>query len=72
MGILASMADEVVMVVKAGSSPQHVVQKAFAMLSLTGEKHVVLNGVDEHSLPHYLYGYNMPYGGDTVEETVSR
>ncbi len=72
MGILASLADEVVMVIKAGSSPQHVVQKAFAMLSLSGEKYVVLNGVDEHSLPHYLYGYNMPYGGEAVVENRSR
>ena len=73
MGSLVSLADEVVMVIKAGSSPQHVVQKAFALLGLTGEKYAVLNGVDEHSLPHYLYGYSMPYGGDpVVEETVAR
>ena len=68
MGILASLADEVVMVVKAGSTPQHVVQKAFTMLGLTGEKQVLLNGVDELSLPHYLYGYSMLYGEEPVLE----
>lgn len=72
MGSLVSLADEVVMVIKAGSSPQHVVQKAFTLLGLTGEKYALLNGVDEHSLPHYLYGYSMPYGGEPVEEAVSR
>lgn len=72
MGILAHLADEVVMVIRAGSSPQYVVQKAFAMLNLTGERHVVLNGVDALSLPHYLYGYKMPYSGEPVVETVAR
>jgi polysaccharide chain length determinant protein (PEP-CTERM system associated) len=72
MGILASVADEIVMVIKAGSSPQHVVQKAFTALNLTGEKHVVLNGVDEQSLPHYLYGYSMPYRGEALVEGVPR
>jgi polysaccharide biosynthesis transport protein len=67
MGVLASLADEVVMVIKAGTSPQHVVQKAFAMLNLTGERFVVLNGVDEQSLPRYLYGYHdVSYGGEPV------
>jgi hypothetical protein len=60
------------MVIKAGSSPQHVVQKAFGMLSLSGEKLVVLNGVDEQSLPHYLYGYSMPYGQEAVVESVPK
>ncbi len=72
MGILAHLADEVVMVIKAGSSPQYVVQKAFAMLNLPGERYVVLNGVDALSLPHYLYGYKMPYSGEPVVETLAR
>lgn len=68
MGILASLADEVVMVVKAGTTPQHVVQKAFTLLGLAGERQVVLNGVDELSLPHYLYGYSMLYGEEPLLE----
>lgn len=72
MGILASLADEVLMVVKAGTTPQHVVQKAFTLLGLAGEKQVVLNGVDELSLPHYLYGYSMLYGEEPVLEGVPK
>lgn len=72
MGILVSLADELVMVIKSGSSPQHVVQKAFAMLGLTGERQVVLNGVDEASLPHYLYGYSMPYEEEPMVESLPR
>jgi polysaccharide biosynthesis transport protein len=72
MGILASLADEVVMVVKAGTTPQHVVQKAYTLLGLAGEKQVVLNGVDELSLPHYLYGYSMLYGEEPVLEEVHK
>lgn len=72
MGILASLADEVLMVIKAGATPQHVVQKAFTMLGLAGEKQVVLNGVDELSLPHYLYGYSSLYGEEPVLEGVSK
>ena len=72
MGILASLADEVVMVIKAGSSPQHVVQKAFVLLGLTGERQVLLNGVDELSLPHYLYGYSMVYGEQPALEPISK
>lgn len=72
MGILASLADEVLMIVKAGTTPQHVVQKAYALLGLAGEKQVVLNGVDELSLPHYLYGYSMLYGEEPVLEEVHK
>lgn len=72
MGILASLADEIVMVIKAGTTPQHVVQKAFTLLGLAGERQVVLNGVDELSLPHYLYGYSMLYGEEPVLEGVPK
>jgi polysaccharide biosynthesis transport protein len=72
MGILASLADEVLMVIRAGSTPQHVVQKAFTMLGLAGERQVVLNGVDELSLPHYLYGYSRLYGEEPVLEGVPK
>ena len=72
MGVLASLADEIVLVIRAGSSPKHVVQKAFAMLDLTGERQVVLNGVDEQSLPHYLYGYSMSYHEEPVLADVPK
>jgi capsular exopolysaccharide synthesis family protein len=35
MGILASIADVIILVIKAGSTPKHVVQQAFTMFGLT-------------------------------------
>ena len=35
MGILASLADVLIMVIRAGTTPKHVVQRAFTMLGLT-------------------------------------
>lgn len=70
MGILASLADEVVWVIRAGHSPKHLVKKAFTMLGLTGQRQVILNGLDVQSMPNHLYGYTVPYGQDlSVEST---
>ncbi len=62
MSILASLADELVWVIRAGHSPKHLVQKAFTMLGLTGQRQVILNGVDMQSMSHHMYGYTLPYG----------
>ncbi|MBS0150522.1 MAG: AAA family ATPase [Nitrospira sp.] len=72
MGILASLADELVWVIRAGHSPKHLVQKAFIMLGLTGQRNVILNGVDAQSMSHHIYGYTLPYGGDRAIESVRR
>jgi polysaccharide biosynthesis transport protein len=64
MGILASLADVLVLVIKAGSTPKHVVQQAFTMLGLTTEAYVILNAVEAQSMPAYIYGYPMTYGGE--------
>jgi polysaccharide biosynthesis transport protein len=64
MGILASLADVLVFVIKAGSTPKHVVQQAFAMVGLAGEANVVLNAVEVQSMPAYIYGYPMAYGAE--------
>ena len=72
MGILASLADELVLVIRAGHSPKHLVQKAFMMLGLTAQRRVILNGLDVQSMPHHLYGYTVPYGNDRSVESVSR
>ncbi len=58
VGILASLADVLIMVIRAGSTPKHVLQKAFLMLGLTVEKQVILNGVDPSNMPHTIYGYS--------------
>lgn len=70
MGILASLADELVLVIRAGHSPKHLVQKAFTMLGQTAQRRVILNGLDAHSMPHHFYGYTMPYGSDRSVESV--
>ena len=64
MGILANLADELIMVIRAGYSPRHLVQKAFTTLALPGQRQVILNCVDAQSMAHHLYGYALPYGGD--------
>jgi polysaccharide chain length determinant protein (PEP-CTERM system associated) len=72
MGILASLADVLIMVIRAGVTPKHAVREAFAMLGLTTETHVILNGVEAQSMPHHMYGYPMPYGEDRSIESVAR
>jgi Mrp family chromosome partitioning ATPase len=70
VGILASLADEIVWVIRAGYSPKHLVQKAFTMLGLTAKRQVILNWVDARSMSHHLYGYAMPYGRDRSLESM--
>jgi len=61
MGILADMADLHVLVIRAGTTPKHAVQQAFAMLGLTNEAQVILNAVESQSMPSYFHGYPMAY-----------
>jgi polysaccharide biosynthesis transport protein len=70
MGILASLADELVWVIRAGYSPKHLVQKAFMMLGMMTQRQVILNGLDAQSMPHHLYGYTVPYGRDRSIESI--
>ena len=72
MGILASLADVLIMVIRAGATPKHVVQEAFTMLGLTTEAHVILNAVEAKSMPSYMYGYPMSYGGERSIESAAR
>lgn len=70
VGILSSLADEIVWVIRAGYSPRHLVQKAFTMLGLTAHRQVILNWVEAQSMSHHVYGYAMPYRGDRSLESV--
>jgi polysaccharide biosynthesis transport protein len=72
MGILASLADVLVLVIRAGATPKHVVQQAFSMLGLTTEAHVILNAVEAKSMPSYIYGYPMSYGEERSIEGAKR
>ena len=68
VGILASLADEIVWVIRAGYSPRLLVQKAFTMLGVTAQRQVILNWVDAQNMSHHVYGYVMPYGpGRSIE-----
>lgn len=70
VGALASLADEIVWVIRADYSPKHLVQKAFMMLGSTMQQHVILNRVDALSMSHHIYGYTMPYEPDRLIEKV--
>lgn len=70
VGVLASLADEIVWVIRAGYSPKTLVQKAFMALGSTTQQQVILNRVDAQSMSHYIYGYAMPYGSDRLIEKV--
>jgi capsular exopolysaccharide synthesis family protein len=72
MGILASLADVLVLVIKASSTPKHVVQQAFTMLGLTTEAYVILNAVEAQSMPAYIYGYPMTYGAERSVGSTAR
>lgn len=72
MGILASLADLLILVIRAGSTPKHVVQQAFTMLRLTTEAHVILNAVEAQSMPAYIYGYPMTYGSERSVGSIAR
>jgi polysaccharide biosynthesis transport protein len=74
VGILASLADLHIMVIRAGTTPKHVVKQAFKMLGLSGEAHVILNAVEEESMPTYMYGYPQFHNGSGKQsiESVAR
>jgi capsular exopolysaccharide synthesis family protein len=59
MNILARHADILLLVVRADSTPKHVVQRALSSLPSTVPAHVILNAVRHQALPSYMgaYGY---------------
>ena len=71
VGILASLADLHIMVIRAGTTPKHVVQQAFTMLRLSGEAHVILNAVEGQSMPSYMYGYPLFHNGSGEQSIES-
>jgi Mrp family chromosome partitioning ATPase len=73
MGMLASLADFHIMVIRAGTTPKDVVKQAFKILGLNGEVHVILNAVEGKSMPSYMYGYPVFHNGNekqSIESTV--
>ncbi len=53
--VLAGLADVLVMVVRAGSTPQDVVRRALDTLRRATHPPVILNGVEPRSMPSYMY-----------------
>lgn len=70
VGVLASLADEIVWVIRARYSPKHLVKKAFMMLGSTMHQQVILNWVDAKSMSHHIYGYAIPRASDRFIEKV--
>lgn len=70
VGVLASLADEIVWVIRARYSPKHLVTKAFTMLGSTTPQQVILNWVDAKSMSHNMYGYAMPYESNRLAERL--
>ncbi|TKB95120.1 MAG: hypothetical protein E8D41_02050 [Nitrospira sp.] len=71
MGMLASLADFHIMVIRAGTTPKDVVKQAFKMLGLSGEVHVILNAVEGKSMPSYMYGYPLFQNGNEKQSIES-
>lgn len=69
--ILASLADLHIMVIRASTTPKHVVQQALTMLRLSGEAHVILNAVEGQSMPSYIYGYPLFHNGSGEQSIES-
>lgn len=64
MNVLAGLADVLVLVVRAGSTPQQVVQRALNRLRIKTQAHIILNAVEPQTLPYYM---NYSYYGKPAE-----
>jgi polysaccharide biosynthesis transport protein len=55
MNMLEQHVDLILLVVRASSTTQHVVKRALSSLRANRNVHVILNAVESHSLPNYMY-----------------
>jgi Mrp family chromosome partitioning ATPase len=63
MNVLANIADELLLVIRAGSTPRSSFCAALNNLRVDKPIHFVLNGAGGRSLPHYIGDYQqVPYG----------
>jgi polysaccharide chain length determinant protein (PEP-CTERM system associated) len=72
MGILASLADVLILVIRSGITPKRAVQQALTMLGQTSEVCVVLNGVEHQTMPYYMSEYTGSYGRGASYEQAPR
>jgi len=59
MNVLAGLVDLLILVVRAGSTPQQVTKWALETLRVTTPSYVILNAVDAQTLPYYIYDYHI-------------
>jgi Mrp family chromosome partitioning ATPase len=58
MNVLVGLADLLLLVLRAGSTPQQAVKRALSRLSVANPDFVILNAVKNSELPSYMqYGY---------------
>jgi Mrp family chromosome partitioning ATPase len=58
MNVLVGLADLLVLVLRAGSTPQQAVKRALSRLRVANPDFVILNAVENSELPSYMqYGY---------------
>ena len=67
MNVLAGLADILILVIRAGTTPKNAVQQALGLLNPRGETQVILNAVEAKSMPSYMYGYS---GARQIELSV--
>jgi len=68
MNVLASMADVLLLVIRAGATGQAVVQKALRIVREASEARIILNGIDNVSTPYYMT--QEYYLGNDVEKRL--
>jgi len=56
MNVLAGMADILVLVVRAGSTPRDAVQQSLNRLKAVGEVGIILTGIGLNDMPYYARG----------------
>ena len=58
MNVLAGLADLLILVIRAGTTPKNAVEQALGVLRPRGETQVILNAIEAKSMPSYMYGYS--------------
>jgi capsular exopolysaccharide synthesis family protein len=71
MGVLAHIADIMILVIHANATPKPAVEQALKMLGQKAEILAILNRVEIASLPNYMYGYP-PYGQEDAVEAEGK
>ncbi len=72
VGILASLADLLILVIRSGTTPKNAVQQALTMLGNTSDTSVILNGVELQTMPYYMNEYAGVYGRGVSYERAKK